>query len=315
MIKELEKFIIEKPIKKIKGVIIGSIYVFKNKSNNKLYIGKTVQNYIQRFADHKCNAEKKKLNNYFYKAIRKYGWDNFDKYIIYQYQDIDKLKVDKNICEKEKEFILLFNTYNSEFGYNLTSGGDGICGFKFSEESKKKMSENRTGEKHWNYNNTNGSNSVCILQFDLDFNLIKEWPSAAEVGRQLNFKDSNIIRCCNNDIDTYQNFIWVRKSEYYNGYLQKYKSRAKCKSNDKSVLQFDLFGNLIKKYISCSEAGRQLNKGSVSTAARGRDAILHGFIWIYEAEYSKELLQQKLERAKSTKTYKDFIKNQNLTDL
>lgn len=307
----LEKLIIKNPERKIKDVIIGSIYVFVNKSNNKIYVGKTVQDYIRRFADHKCNALKKQLPNYLYKSIRKYGWENFDRYIIFQYKDADKIKVNDILCQKEQEYINLFNTTDHNYGYNLTKGGDGIVGFHFSEEAKKQMSENKTGEKHWNYGNTNGANSCIILQFDLDFNLIKEWPSIAEINRQLGINNSDISMCCNNTTDTYKGFIWVKKEDYYEGYLQKYKSRAKCASNDKTVLQFDLEGNLLNKFISCAEAGRSLNKKTVSSAANGRDPVLYGYIWIYEADYSQELLHQKLEAAKLTTTYKRYLKIKN----
>ena len=40
------------------------------------------------------------------------------------------------MLEKEKYYISKYKTNNSEFGYNLTEGGDGIVGFKFSEEAK-----------------------------------------------------------------------------------------------------------------------------------------------------------------------------------
>ena len=172
------------------------------------------------------------------------------------------------------------------------------------------FSEQRSGENHWKYNKLNVGGSE-VLQFDLDYNFIKEYPSFAEAARELHCAPNNISRCCANKLDTYKGFIWVKKSEYYEGYLQKYKSRAKCKSSDKAVLQYDFLGNFVKEYISAKEAGKALGGKTVCTAARGRDPQLYGYIWIYKDEYSEELLKSKLEEIKNCRFYNKIIKNLN----
>lgn len=64
---------IKNPIKlSNKESVIGSVYLFRNKVNNKIYIGKTIGNYNTRFSTHKRNI-KSKINTYFYSALRKYG--------------------------------------------------------------------------------------------------------------------------------------------------------------------------------------------------------------------------------------------------
>jgi group I intron endonuclease len=304
---ELKKLIIENPKKPTKGYI-GYIYVFYNTINNKLYIGKTTELYTLRFNEHKYNAFTKNIVTYFYNALRKYGWDSFERYVIYQTEELeDKIEIDKIVLEKERYYINLFRSDMSEFGYNMTKGGDGICGYKHSKEVKHKMSEDRKGENHWNYGNLNNPTSSIILQFDLDFNFIKEWPSMSEVERELGYKANNISRCCSNKIDSYKSSIWVKKEDYYEGYLQKYKSRAKCKSNDKAVLQYDFLGNFIAEYISCAEAGRALGKKNISSAASGKDPQAHSYIWIYKEDFSEELLKDKLEKVKSCRFYKKII--------
>lgn len=100
-----------------------------------------------------------------------------------------------------------------------------------------------------------------------------------------------------------------KKENYYEGYLDEYKSRAKCKSNDKSVLQYNFLGEFIAEYISCSEAGKALNRKTVSTAASGRDPQLYGYIWIYKNEFTEQLLLEKLERVKSCKMYNKILKS------
>lgn len=55
------------------GKIIGSVYIFVNQKNNKIYIGKTTMKINNRFNCHRYNCNNSKHDNYFYKAIRKYG--------------------------------------------------------------------------------------------------------------------------------------------------------------------------------------------------------------------------------------------------
>lgn len=315
-IKDLNIILEPKVVKKDK--IIGTVYCFVNKQNGKLYFGETVKSdYRERFTEHRNKAFTENIINYFYNAIRKYGWENFDKYVIYQTEILEKTqenrkKLNDIVNEIEKDFIKKYSTTNHNIGYNLTDGGDGVLGYKFSEETRKKLSEARSGEKHWNYGNYNNSTSKPVLQFDLDFNFIKEWPSCAEVQRQLGINSNNISRCCDNKIDTYKNYIWVRKSDYYEGYLEKYKSRAKCKSNDKEVLQYDFSGKFVASYISAAEAGRQLNCNSslIVKAASGKERQGKGFIWIYKNIFSEELLQEKIEIIKLSKIYKTWLKEQ-----
>lgn len=298
MNEELQKLIILEPKISTKHEIVGSIYAIINRVNGKIYIGKTIQAYTTRWNEHYCNAVTKNLPNYLYRAIRKYSWENFDKVVIFQTDVLDKLSADKILVEKERFYINLFRTDSSEFGYNLTKGGDGIVGFKFSEESKKQMSENRLGEKHWNFRNFNNNASCPVLQFDFEGNLIKEWPSMAEISRELGFKSNNISRCCANKLDSYKGFIWIKKKDYFEGYIEKYKSRVKCKSNDKTILQFDLEGNLLNSYISAAEAARCLNKKSssmIGKAAAGSERWAYRYIWIYKQDFTEELLASKIK--------------------
>ena len=242
------------PSKCKKSEIIGSIYYFKNLINDKVYIGKTLSSYSERYSEHKYNAFTKQRSNYIYRALRKYGIENFEFGVIFQTEILEKNKenkiiIDNILCEKEKYYILFYNTCDSKVGYNLTKGGDGIAGYTHTEETKLQMSIDRTGEKHPNFGNRgkDAFNSVQILQFDLDFNLIKEWDSIVDAATYYNINNSNISMCCSNTIDTYKNYIWVRKNDYFEGYLQKYKSRCKCKSNDITVLQYDFLGNFIQE--------------------------------------------------------------------
>lgn len=120
------------------------VYIHRNKINNKAYIGIAKGNPEHRWGQ---NGKKYKQDSQpvFYNAIQKYGWDNFE-HIVW----------DTNLTHKaakhiEKILITLFKTNcrlykNPEYGYNETNGGDGTSGRKQSEETRKKMSQNRKGK-------------------------------------------------------------------------------------------------------------------------------------------------------------------------
>lgn len=112
------------------------VYCHTNKINGKRYIGITCQTTNERWG----KGGKKYKSQKFKRAITKYGWDNFSHEVLLSNLSADEAKA------KEKELIKKYNT-SGKNGYNSTLGGDGIAGFKFSEESKAKMSESAKARK------------------------------------------------------------------------------------------------------------------------------------------------------------------------
>lgn len=128
------------------------------KDNDMVYIGITCQDKV--YYRWGRNGIKYKSNIYFYRAIQKYGWDNFKHEVLFD--GLTKEEANK----KEVELIAEYDSTNKFRGYNIEFGGDGQGkhsletrmkisqakkGYKFSDESKKKMSDsqraiNRKGE-------------------------------------------------------------------------------------------------------------------------------------------------------------------------
>ena len=96
-----------------------TIYLHRNKSNGKVYIGQTIQPIESRWK----NGNGYKTCTYFYNAIQKYGWENFDHLILEQNENWTQEELDN----KEKEYILLFKSNNPQFGYNICGGGSNIA--------------------------------------------------------------------------------------------------------------------------------------------------------------------------------------------
>lgn len=115
---------------------IWTVYIHTNKTNNKVYVGKTSQNPDDRW----MNGYGYRNSPCFYNAIQKYGWDNFEHIIF-----ADQLTAEE-AAHMEILLIALYKTNrckysNPTYGYNLTDGGEGSTGYIFSEESRMKMSQ------------------------------------------------------------------------------------------------------------------------------------------------------------------------------
>jgi group I intron endonuclease len=113
----------------------------------KIYIGRTCD-FDKRMIEHKHCALTKKMNNSLYKAIRKYGWENFTKEIIGKVND----KENAQLLEEA-----LIRQYDSvKKGYNDTYVGGGGNQFedmpnKKMEQFKKKMSRITSGKNNGMY--------------------------------------------------------------------------------------------------------------------------------------------------------------------
>lgn len=97
------------------------IYKITNILNSKIYIGK----------DTKSNPNYHGSGAIIKKAIEKYGIQNFTKEVI------DKAETKEELSEKEKYWILHFNSTDKNIGYNISNGGDG--GDTISNNPNKKI--------------------------------------------------------------------------------------------------------------------------------------------------------------------------------
>ena len=109
------------------------VYMHKNKTNNKIYIGQTCSLKTRWYPE--CYKD----SHYFYNALQKYGWDNFEHIIIKD--ELTSVEADN----LEQKLILQFDTTNREKGYNLLSGGK--QGYNHSKETIQKIKN--SNQKYW----------------------------------------------------------------------------------------------------------------------------------------------------------------------
>ena len=111
-----------------------TVYMHKNKINGKIYIGITRQEPKKRW-----NNGIGYNNQYFKRAIEKYGFDNFEHLILYE------RLTQKEAEQKEIELITFYKSNQRKFGYNIANGGNTIG--KHSEKTKTKISNAHKGKK------------------------------------------------------------------------------------------------------------------------------------------------------------------------
>lgn len=138
---------------------ITGIYCITNNINNKKYIGQSVNIYY-RWKQHKKTAYAKtgeKSDTYLYRAIRKYGIDNFSFEIIEECQQAE-------LDEKEIYYIKLFDTYNN--GYNETAGGSGTKGKGI------KINNNTLKDIYQDLKNTDLTQNQIAEKYNLNFTTV-----------------------------------------------------------------------------------------------------------------------------------------------
>ena len=122
---------------------ICGIYLIRNIINKKCYIGQSI--YLQKRLLTHINPKtwnKVKDRMIIYKALLKYGLDNFEFEILYKNDSTDYGNVKPILDELEKKYI---NEYDSkENGYNQTIGGDaGVTGLKMTKSQCEHQREVR----------------------------------------------------------------------------------------------------------------------------------------------------------------------------
>ena len=115
------------------------LYKITNIRNGKIYIGKTGKGIDHRWASHCRSAKRGKISK-FKCAIRKYGQKAF------KVECVSKCKTNDEANKREINLIKYWKMRARL--YNVTDGGDGVLGFKWSKKSRLKLSKSQIGRRH-----------------------------------------------------------------------------------------------------------------------------------------------------------------------
>ena len=111
------------------------VYIHKF-PNNKVYVGITGNRYPKKRWS--C-GNGYKTQQLMWRAIQKYGWDNIEHEIV------AKNLTHEDACRLEIKLIKQYKSNNSDYGYNVSSGGDGANGIKLSKDRIEKLRAVNTG--------------------------------------------------------------------------------------------------------------------------------------------------------------------------
>ena len=123
-----------------------AVYVIKNKLDNKIYIGSS-NDLKRRFRDHISLLNRKCHHSiHLQNAWNKYGKENFT------FEILEEIIDEKQLLIKEQNYLETYNSYNKDYGYNISKiPGSNFKGRNHTEETKKIQSEKNSGENHWAY--------------------------------------------------------------------------------------------------------------------------------------------------------------------
>lgn len=191
-------------------------YIYKYTSpSGKSYIGQTTYSLAHRAGN---NGEQYKKCPSFYRAIQKYGFENFQVEILATVP-IDQLDV------MESKYIQIFDTYLH--GYNETLGGQD----NFITRGKKTVYQYSAEDGHF----------------------IQEWESGAAAAKECGQPASILENCLQGKVCTQYGYCWSYiKMDKFPIHERLISSKPKV------VKQYDLKNNFIKEYPSVTAASQAL---------------------------------------------------------
>ena len=271
------------------------VYVHTSPSNKK-YVGITKQNPERRW-NYGFGYEN---NRYFFRAIKKYGWNNFKHEILYSgLSHVEALKIEVSLITKYDSFI---------HGYNMSPGGEGLPGHPLPIEAQNKAALTR---------------SHAVDQYSLSGEYLAGYISISEASHITGVSSSDISSCVRCKRKFSGGYIWAYhdKEPYLLDNIPDYydftdtqnsikKIPLKCnfhsicstemwKSKIVAIVQYNTNGDKIKEWNSVQEASTILNisnKGILG-CLNGTKYTYKGFIWTYKdnppIEYNKSKLLSK----------------------
>ena len=116
------------------------IYVIRNLTNQKVYVGKSKNIYKrlhQHLSDIKILERNYNENPHLLNSVLKYGIENFDYYVIEYFEEYNE-NLEALLSERELFWMNKLDCLNPEKGYNLRYDSEGNC--FVSNETREKIS-------------------------------------------------------------------------------------------------------------------------------------------------------------------------------
>lgn len=283
------------------------IYKITNTINNKVYIGETTRTMNARWQQHKARAKMPEYTEYLYRAIRKYGIENFIIEELTQCTDEDRFKVETEYITKYRSWV----GFEDCKGYNLALSQEGVAPVMAQEIlncwndgltivqisdrlhrniktiSRSLKNDGVTQEQIYERRKQNaGKHSrKSIIQYTMNGDYVNQYESISAAAKAMNkTSPSQIQKSCAGNISlTAYGYIWqYEDDDNIEEVVALLKTKTKKGINKKAIQQIDKDGNIVAEYESASAAGRAFGKAHAAFAKAAREGgTAYGYYWKY----------------------------------
>lgn len=235
--------------------------------SGKVYIGITGTS-VQRRWD---NGRGYRHNPHFWNAIQKYGWESIRHEVLE-----DGLTLEE-ACERERELIAKYRSFETAFGYNQDLGG--IASGRASETTKAKLSASTTEQ----FKNPERRKKQQEALHDYFMNPEARKKTSEAIKRYFEKEGSRektgaAARKYYAEHPEARELNRQRRLDYY-----KNNPDAK-KILEKPILQYSTDGELIAEWESATVAAEKLNfhKSCICRVCQGKLNTHKGYVWKYK---------------------------------
>ncbi|WP_316636112.1 GIY-YIG nuclease family protein [uncultured Flavobacterium sp.] len=191
----------------------------------------------------------------------------------------------KSITERKNDHLQKANNGNG-FKFHNAISTYGIDSFKW-EQIDTAINNNELASKEIKYISEydaldNGYNSdkgggikKTVYKYNLDGSLNDTFQDLTSASVTIDVRKQDISRACWSVNNTLGGFLW--SYEYREPFVPKFDNRKK------QVIQYNVNGNVLARYISASEASRKtaISKTCITRCCRGEREQSGGFLWKY----------------------------------
>lgn len=244
------------------------VYMHRNKINKKVYIGITKQKCEERWKHDGLGYQKQEK---FFRAILKYGWDNFEHIILFEGLTAEEAS------KKECELITLYDSYNN--GYNANLGGSVT---NHSLATLEKMRQSMTGKKHTQETKNKISvakdkDKVSVLCIETH----KIYSSIADASAETGTDKSSIIKCCKGIMLSAGGLTW-RYADLDRYILYKEATETRVNKSKKAVVCIET--NTIYETVRAAAQATGADESGIVKVCKGKQKTAGKYHWKYVNE-------------------------------
>lgn len=259
--------------------------------NRKVYIGQTCKKPENRWGKNGKgyllkNQDGSYKQSLIANAINKYGWKDVEHIILFDNLDENDVDRIEQIC------ILLFRANDRKYGYNIENGGTKQK--ELSEETKKKISESKIGEKNPMYgvHLTGEKNGMYGKKLSKEHKQkLLQAAKKANSGKIMSEEAKNKISKAKKGKYVGENSPFYGRHHTEEAKKKMSESHKRIKAcNAKSIVQMDDEYNVIKIWTTIADAYKTLNicRQSIPEVLNKKQQHAGNFRWFYLYDQTKK---------------------------